>query len=148
MSIAAGLASIKAAVDLTKTFRDAAKAGALESGEIVGRIGEIYDYIVDSKAALIDAQEIMLQKTAEIMDLNARLRDVEEVRQTRQLLEYDGQVYWKTDEPEFPFCAVCWDTKSTLVRLQDTGTGTYSGVLKTDYRCIVHKQSFYVPTRR
>jgi len=48
------------------------KAGGLESGEIAGRIGEIYDYIVDSKAALIDAQETVLQKNAEILDLMSR----------------------------------------------------------------------------
>jgi len=56
-TIAAGLSGLKAAADMTKALRDGVKAGAFKADEIYGRIGEIYDYIVDSKAALVDAQD-------------------------------------------------------------------------------------------
>jgi len=66
MNISAGLAGLKAAADLTKSMRDAAKAGTLKPDEFAGRVGEIYDYIIDSKAALVDTQEenIRLRKSS------------------------------------------------------------------------------------
>jgi hypothetical protein len=57
MDIASGLAALKTASDLTRSLRDAVKSGGIKDDEISGRIGEIYDYIIDSKAALIDASE-------------------------------------------------------------------------------------------
>jgi hypothetical protein len=148
MDFAAALAGLKNASDLTTRLREALKSRDVKLDEVVARIIEVQDRISDGRAALIDAQETVIQKTAEILDLKARLREVDEVRQTRQSLKYDGRVYWKAGDPEFPFCPVCWDTTSTLVRLQDWGTETYSGVQKTDYRCLVHNQSFMVPARR
>ncbi len=56
MNIVAGLGGIKAAAEMTKALRDGIKAGQIKADEIAGRIGEIYDYIIDSKAALIEAQ--------------------------------------------------------------------------------------------
>ena len=57
MTIAAGLSGLKAAADMTKMLRDGLKAGSIKPDEIAGRIGEIYDYIIDSRVALNDAQE-------------------------------------------------------------------------------------------
>jgi hypothetical protein len=57
MDIASGLAALKTASDLTKSLRNAVKAGGIKDDEVSGRIGEIYDYIIDSKAALTDANE-------------------------------------------------------------------------------------------
>ncbi len=48
-------------------MRDAAKAGSLKPDEFAGRVGDIYDYIVDSKYALIEAKD-------EIQELKAQLR--------------------------------------------------------------------------
>ena len=56
MSIAVGLSGIKTTADLVKGFRDGLKAGTVQPDEIAGRIGEIYDYIIDSKEALADAK--------------------------------------------------------------------------------------------
>jgi hypothetical protein len=57
MTIAAGLSGLKAAADMIKMLRDGLKAGSIKPDEIAGRIGEIYDYIIDSRVALNDAQE-------------------------------------------------------------------------------------------
>jgi len=73
MGIASGLAGLKAAAELTKTLREAAKSGSLKPDEFAGRVGEIYDYIVDSKDALIEAKD-------EIQDLKNRLQAVTAMR--------------------------------------------------------------------
>ena len=67
MSITSGLAGLEAAGDLTKAMRDAAKAGTLKPDEFAGRVGEIYDYIVDSKDALVEAKD-------EIQDLQSQIK--------------------------------------------------------------------------
>ncbi len=57
MTIAGGLAGLKAAAELTKALRDAAKSGVVKPDEFAGRVSEIYDYIIESRVALADAQE-------------------------------------------------------------------------------------------
>ena len=49
MSILSGMTGLKAAADLTRMLRDGLKTGQVRGDDIAGRIGEIYDYIVDSK---------------------------------------------------------------------------------------------------
>jgi hypothetical protein len=76
-TIAAGLSGLKAAADMTKALRDGLKAGTIKLEELPGRIGEIYDYIVDSKAALVDAQDenLTLKKTIEAFNDDKAFRD-------------------------------------------------------------------------
>jgi hypothetical protein len=57
MSIAAGASALKTAVDLARSLRDAAKRGEIKQEEFAGRVGEIYDYIIDSKDALVEAKD-------------------------------------------------------------------------------------------
>jgi hypothetical protein len=138
MNIAAGLAGLKAAADLTKTMRDAAKAGTLKPDEFVGRVGEIYDYIIDSRAALVDAQE-------ELQRLKDQIRELQDKSQLGKDLVFDGYVYWLKDDA-YPYCPLCWDRDRKLVRLRNLGTDTYSGVRKTDYHCGIHSQSYLTAT--
>lgn len=138
MTFAAGLASLKAAADLTKTMRDAAKAGTLEPAEFLGRVGEIYDYIIDSRAALVDAQE-------ETQRLRDELNTLQKTSRLSRDLTFDGHVYWlKGDGP--PYCPLCWDRDQMLVHLRNIETKMHSGVRKTDYHCKIHVQSYYTPT--
>jgi hypothetical protein len=73
MNIAGGLSALKAAADLTRSIRDAAKAGLLASDEFAGRVAEVYDYIADSKEALLNAQEEISNLQAEVRELNVKL---------------------------------------------------------------------------
>jgi len=57
MEIASGLSAFRTAIDLVRVLRDAAKAGSLKPDEFAGRIAEVYDYIIDSKEALLSIQE-------------------------------------------------------------------------------------------
>ena len=87
MNIAAGLSGLKAAADITKMPREGIKAGSIKGDEIAGRIGEIYDYIIDSKAALVDAKE-------ENEALKAVLKSLKDTQSLAASLEHDGKVYW------------------------------------------------------
>lgn len=96
MEIAAGLAALKAAKDLVRELRDAAKAGSLKPDEFAGRIAEVYDYISDSKEALLDAQESLSQLRAE----NDRLKTY----------VFHHSVNWRLlpdDTEDGPFCPTC-----------------------------------------
>lgn len=66
MEIASGLSALKTAADLARALRDAAKAGSLSPDEFAGRIAEVYDYISDSKEALLSVQENISKLNAEI----------------------------------------------------------------------------------
>jgi hypothetical protein len=117
MNIVAGLSGLKAAADLTKTLRDALKSGTIKPDEIAGRIGEIYDYITDSKAALVDAKE-------ESEALKAELRALKDTRDLADSLQHDGKVYWiaRGEKWDGPFCSRCWDKDKTIVRLDHQRT--------------------------
>ena len=67
MGIATGLSALKTGTDLLRVLRDRLKSGEVKGEEVIGRIGEIYDYIVDSKDSLVDAKD-------EIHDLKEKLR--------------------------------------------------------------------------
>ncbi len=112
MSILGGLSALAAAADLTKTMRDAAKSGAIKPDEFAGRVGEIYDYIIDSKAALVDAQEEMLRLQAEIRAFN-------DDRDFKAGLEFDSKGYYKrkgSGRDEF-YCSACLDLDNKHSRL-------------------------------
>lgn len=78
MEIAGGLAALKTAADLTRSLRDAAKAGTLKPDEFAGRVAEVYDYISDSKEALLSAQEMISQLRLENEGLERRLAETVE----------------------------------------------------------------------
>jgi hypothetical protein len=140
-TIATGLSGLRAAAEMTKMLRDGLRAGQVRPDDIAGKIGEIYDYIIDSKAALVDAQE-------EHQRLRDQIRSLQLKDDVTNSLAFDGKVYWKKDDPEFPFCAVCWDKDKNLVRLQLWGSDIYGGIPKTDYRCLIHSHSFFVRNDR
>ena len=115
MSIVVGLSALAAAANLTKTMRDAAKSGTIKPDEFAGRVGEIYDYIIDSKAALVDAQEEMLQ-------LQAKLRAFEDDKEFKAGLEFHPDGYYRrkgAGGDEF-YCSACLDINNKRSRL--TGT--------------------------
>jgi hypothetical protein len=57
MDIATGLSALKTSTDLLRALREKLKSGEVKGEEVIGRIGEIYDYIVESKDALVDAKD-------------------------------------------------------------------------------------------
>jgi hypothetical protein len=110
-TIAAGLSGLKSAADMTKALRDGLKAGSIKADEIAGRIGEIYDYITDSKAALVDAQEEIHSLKTELHGLR---RDA--------LVFLEGDVNWekRADQKyDGPLCPACWGLSQKRVPLTE-----------------------------
>jgi len=94
-AIAAGFASLRTAAELTRLTRDALKSGA-DPADLAGRIAEIYDYIIDSKQALLAAQEELTRTMAEI----ERLRS----------FRFHHSVSWRIisdGSEDGPFCPIC-----------------------------------------
>jgi hypothetical protein len=149
MNIAAGLSGLNAAVTMTKALRDGLKSGQIKPDEIAGRIGEIYDYIIDSKVALVDAQ-------SEVMDLQREVQALKQELETKRSLNVEDGVYWQIHqvagegpggEPEHyghwdgPFCPTCFDADAKLVRLRDFGEARAKA--KKIWRCDLHKIEFW-----
>jgi len=96
MDIAVGLSALKTSTDLLRALREKLKSGEVKGEEVIGRIGEIYDYIVESKDALVDAKD-------EIYALREKLR-------AKNQYEHRFNVLWrKGDDGKYigPFCPVC-----------------------------------------
>jgi hypothetical protein len=108
MSILTGMAGLKAATDMARSLRDGLKSGQVQGDDIAGRIGEIYDYIVDSKDALVEAKD-------EIQELKEQNRTLETELKRRKAMKYAMGCYWTKDDG--PFCPICWDSDSKTTRL-------------------------------
>jgi hypothetical protein len=115
MTIATGLSALKAAADLVRALRDAAKAGSLKPDEFAGRIAEVYDYITDSKEAVLCTEEEISQLKAE----NERLKT----------FVFHHSVSWRTladGTEDGPFCPVCLG-EGVNMRLALNATGDQTG---------------------
>jgi hypothetical protein len=141
MSITAGLSSIKTAAEMLKMLRDGLKEGRIQPDEIAGRIGEMYDYIIDSKAALLEVQE-------ELDQLKAEVKELKDKRSLGASLDFDGRVYWiaKGDKWEGPFCPICWHEKTNLVRL-DHQRSQFQDPLDASFWCNIHRNDFRTRSR-
>ena len=110
---------------MTRALRDGIKAGQIKGDEIAGRIGEIYDYIIESKDALVGAKE-------EIQSLKDRLRIVEEQDDFRKGLRFERTRYHRnTEAGEEVYCSACLDVDGKRVRLGRSNENT-------NYKCEIH----------
>jgi hypothetical protein len=141
VTIASGLSSLSAAANLVKALREGLKSDQIKSDEIAGRVGEIYDYILDSKEALLNAKD-------DLGALEKKIRSLEHSADLQKRVRFHDQAVWKVDSSndgeEGPFCPVCWSLNSKLVR------PTYGDSSRSDeivFSCRVHESSvgFTVP---
>jgi hypothetical protein len=128
MNIAAGLSGLKAAAEMTKALRDGLKSGQIPVDQLSGRIGEIYDYIIDSRAALVDASEEITELKDELYALK---KDA--------LVFLDGGVNWeKRPDGQYdgPLCPACWGLNNKrLVMVKNESRNHPDYVV---YHCIHH----------
>src|SRR5713226_9303946 len=131
MSLATGLSALNAATNLTRSLRERLKSGEIKAEEIIGRIGEIYDHIVDSKDALVEARD-------EIQDLKSQLQSFNDRKQIHSELHHDGYVYWRKHSDgntSGPYCVFCWK-EGHLVPLTKI-PGTYNSAHPSKrYDCV------------
>jgi hypothetical protein len=108
MSILTGMAGLKAATDMARAVRDGLKSGQIKGDDIAGRIGEIYDYIVDSKDALVDAKD-------EVQTLKDQVKTLETELNRRKGMKFADGAYWTKDDGAF--CQLCWESENKMIRL-------------------------------
>jgi len=118
MDLLAGLSVLKTSADLLKLTRDAAKAGTLKQDEFVGRITEVYDHIIDSREAMLKAQE-------EIQSLRAQLREANDDKEFRNSLQFDPAGIYKRPGPQGEewYCSACLDDNGKRIRLTRSSFG-------------------------
>ena len=133
MNIAAGMATLKTAFELTRSLKDGLKTGQITGEEVAGRIGEIYDYIGDSKAALSEAKD-------EIQILKQKVSELETELNRRLSMKFAYGAYWTREDG--PFCPLCWDAQNKPVRLL-----RILGVEKKDPGDLIHTCNFHQDIR-
>jgi hypothetical protein len=119
MNIITGLSGLKSAAEMTKALRDGIKSGQIKADEIAGRIGEIYDYIIDSKAALVDTQE-------EVQALRAQIQSFNDEKEFRDSLTFDPVGIYRRKAPagnDELYCSACLDEHNKRVRLTGGSPG-------------------------
>jgi hypothetical protein len=142
-TIATGLSGLKAAAEMTKMLRDGLRAGQVKAEDIAPRIGEIYDYIIDSKAALYDAQE-------QLGVMNDRIRQLIDNSHIAEQLISEGSAYFRMvgDKKVGPFCTACWDDTQKLVRITYGGLTKNGGGWFDEYRCPLHPKHPFLMSPR
>ncbi|MGA2937142.1 MAG: hypothetical protein ABSF52_08605 [Syntrophobacteraceae bacterium] len=99
---------------------------------------------LEAQEKLIEYREAIMALHEENLTLKAKIKQLEENLSIKQGLTFDGRSYWlsKENQKDGPYCQVCFDSKSKLIRLQSIETGLW--------RCFSCKNDFstdeYKPT--
>jgi hypothetical protein len=136
MGIIEGISAAKAGIELTKLARKLLKRDKINRDELLGRLSEIHEQLVNARESLSDALEDNRSLKGEVEQLKAE-RDLR-----ASVIPAEG-AYWtrKADSKlDGPFCTVCWDDSAKLVRIQYRGDRQHNvkGLLKT-YQCPLHE---------
>lgn len=111
MDIVTGLGILKAASDLITRLREALKSGEVKPDEVMARIIEIQDLISDGRTALIDAQEVVISRNAEVQVLKDEVRRLTEAADLGRRVVFHDNACWKRLDDgaeEGPPCPSCW----------------------------------------
>jgi hypothetical protein len=115
--------------------------------EVIGRIGEIYHYIVESKDSLIDAKDEIHDLKDKLHTAEAKLRTADDFDAFLATLTYNEQLgIWKRDLSGVTeaYCGACLN-EGKRVRLSRAKTGTIlnadSDILVEDYRQISREEN-------
>ena len=129
-----GLATIKAAVELSDAIPRLLQRSNLDVGEILQRVIELKAYTIEAQTALHDAQAENARLRAEVSRMSAAGRLCDDME-----FEADGKFYVrKSDRAKgsvIPYCPFCWAEKEKAVPLTPVTDG--------QYRCSAHKGDYY-----
>lgn len=112
MDLAAGLASVNAAIETAKALRGIEKA--YDQATIRAQMVGLIENLSDAKLALMDAREIIQARDAEIVALNLTLQKRDETVKS-------GGIYYKSNEvgepTGDPLCTVCIERDGSQIPL-------------------------------
>jgi hypothetical protein len=151
MSITAGLAATKAALDVTKIVMDKLNRPQVDVHDVRMQIQEMLIHVVNAQIALGDAQSSLHSAEESNRELRAEIVALKDAQAVRESLIFGDEVYLRRKADgtlEGPFCPACWDIDRKLVRLKLDYIGNYAGSVQgiscRKYDCIVHKISYFM----
>ena len=115
MSIAGGIAAVKASLDVAKIVSDRLTRPDIDVVEVRSKVHEMLIHMVNAQVALGEAQ-------VEICDLHRQLDDSETLKLLEADVEFeqDGH-FWvrKSERPTgvIPYCPACWGKDRKLVAM-------------------------------
>jgi hypothetical protein len=133
-AIAAGISSIKVAIEIAKELKGA--SSAIKDAEIKLKIAELLEAMAEVKIQLVEAQD-------ENLDLKKTIKELEEaLARQDEVIFRDGYYYLsepQAGKPEGPFCSNCYSSTKRLSLLTEV-TGTFRRFGK--YECPACDQRF------
>lgn len=135
MGISEGLAAAKAGIDFMKIARGLLRQDKIDVDEILGRLAQVQDYLIDARESLSDALEENRALKENVEKLKTHLS------QRSAVIPADG-AYWRRKPDgklDGPFCTTCWNSDEKLVRLHYV-SGRHLAMLGMVrvYQCAIH----------
>lgn len=111
MDISTGISSLQLAIDLAKGIK--ASKSLMDNAEVNMRLVELM-------GTLVDAKEENLEYKGKVIDLEQKVKELEEQLKLKDTLIYEAPFYWKeleNGQRDGEFCQRCYDSEGKLSRL-------------------------------
>lgn len=111
-AIAGAIQALKAASDMIKGIRGADLS--LEKAELKIRLAGLAEQLVNARVAVVDTQQL-------IIELEAKVRELESTRDLADRLVFEENTYWMKDAngKAMAYCPRCYDADGKLVHLSE-----------------------------
>ena len=119
IDIAVAVSSVKSAIEIAKVLKDS--SDSFDKAEFKLQLAELIGSLADAKMQIAEIQEALIESDKEKKELINELN-------LRENLIYEKPYYFKKlneGEKDGPFCQLCYDKNSKLIRLQDWGDGQW-----------------------
>lgn len=120
IDIAVAVGSVKSAIEIAKLLKDS--ADSFDKAEVKLQLAELIGSLADAKMQIAEIQEALIESDKEKKELIDKLN-------LKENLTYEKPYYFKKineQEKDGPFCQLCYDKNSQLIRLQDWGDGQWN----------------------
>lgn len=117
--IAVAVGSVKSAIEIAKLLKDS--ADSFDKAEVKLQLAELIGSLADAKMQIAEIQEALIESDKEKKELIDKLN-------LKENLIYEKPYYFKKineQEKDGPFCQLCYDKDSKLIRLQDWRDGQW-----------------------
>jgi hypothetical protein len=117
-SITTLLGSVKTAAEIAKLIKDS--GSTLEQAEVKLKLADLISTLADVKLEVAGVQQQLLER-------EARIRDLENELKTHISLTWEEPCYWQesADGQRIPYCQPCYDADRRLSRLHTDNKGFY-----------------------
>jgi hypothetical protein len=117
--ITTALAGLKTATDIATSLRKAFASHEVKTDEVPGKLMELQGLILESRAALSDAQHEIFAKNKEIYRLEEETRTLRErLAKKAQGRKHDNAAWKVLDDgtEDGPYCPNCWEQTGNFIQ--------------------------------